>query len=990
MSVLKVWENIPVRPDNFPSVAFSSILDEVIGFVGIPEKKTDRKMAEFDTKDLALPESPLQMIRQSEKHPLVQAFYMQLLGLITPSYCSLETQRDFFTRSLSLLWQTDDSSPDVKLLKARAYLYLDQRPKAVKLLGTPGTPEGKAFKEFLNANLPDQETFIRQIKSPIKKLMAQLEQYHLTEAYTTARKPPEINKIVGSVPESWKFLIAQKLLDHDGWSNQSNIPLKAFLEKEFPVGGITMETLYKSALASGELEQKRMEFEMLFVDHIWQALRSDSTRLFSQSGQDGLSDYDYLLLLQAIGEATLLKYAEFYQYIQGKPETALQLINAFLTVFQGHPAFHIRKASIIQHLYKQSKSLTDLNKSDLVNKIMQDGFKGLWWIGQDDPRLSTYHISQLLNDYEHRINGGKIPYIKETVPGKPIYTHFRREYPPNSFIRLIHIGFTLEQKLEFIHYNIHDISLLVNKKSIQKEYSEKKIVNIKNRFSGNPNWIPLKAKLCKLSGQYEALKDIYKKGIDETPLFWANYEALGLEYLRSGDYEQANAIFMEYPPFTDKEGGYHRVSLSNTSYMAGCHFFWRGDHHSAKTFYQIAADLDTGSEGSLTSKVRLNLINRDLNTAAVYSMRRAKRYNSKYAYRDYMSLLHVLGQSEIAWPIFDSLIGRFDTPQIWTSALIGHRINSTSKEDLKTWINHKSDLVNGKTNYPARFALLSLIDRKPDLSDAEFIKDIELNKIVLPPKAEDGEMKEKIETLGYTDTSFIPAQKMNDAIATAGPPNRYHTIALSYLYLKQQSYDKAFDALKRLSLYLNLKTPAGRQILPYAVFAVIKSGNDHLLERLISQDFINFRDYDMTLAKAVQVGLQQDHDESLALFNKAFNNRPHTENRLFFPWYQIVELLEWLYIETGEKQYLDQALTWARSHQVVQPMFAWAFAFEAKYTTDPPKKMRALAYAQYLDKDSAWISHFSNEVKTKAAVWFESHNPFTPEGQPVIKNQQAI
>ncbi|MBU2453834.1 MAG: hypothetical protein KJ668_11035, partial [Proteobacteria bacterium] len=860
-SISKSWEGIPVGPDNFPSSAFSSILDEVLNFVGFAEKKTNEEFKNETiaiVDDLKLPENLLKMVRQSDRHPLVQAYYMQLMGLLSPSVCSVELQKDFFIRSLSLLWQADESSPDVKLLKARAYLYLDQRPKAVKLLGYSGTPEAKAFKEFLNANLPAQKTYIQQIKSPVKKLMAQLEQYHLEAVYASAKKRPEIRWVVESVPESWQYLVAQKLMGHDSWSNQSNIPLKAILDKEFPVGGVTMEAHYKSALASGELEQKRMEFEMLFIDHIWEAIRSDETRLFPQSGMDTLSDYDYLVLFQAIGETNLLKYTKFYQHIQGKPETALQLMNAFMPIFQGHPTFHVRKASIIQDLYEQSKSLTDLRKSDLVNQIIKNGFKGLWWIGQDEPKLATYYISQLLNSYEDQIKSGKIPYLKEAFPGALIKTHIRREYPPNRLMLLIHLGFTLEEKLEFIHYDIDDISILTKKRSIQKEYSEEKIVNLKNRFLGNPQWIPLKAKLCKLSGQYEALEEIYKTGINENSLFWDNYEQLGLEYLRKGEYVKARELYMEYLPFTEKDTEYHKVALSNNSYMAGSHFFWRGDHQSARVFYIISAELNTGSGASITSQVRLSLLEQKFGAAADYSQQRAKRYNDPYGFRDYMSLLHVLNQSEPAWSIFDSLIGRFSTPQIWSSAFVGHRTNSTSKAELKSWLNDKKKLVKGRSNNPARFALLSMIDRKPDVSDVDYIGELELSHINLTPNEEHIDQKEIGKKFRYHPVQLMDRVVLNKQVLQAKPPKRYQCIANGYSYLKQKSYDKAFEAFKELSVSMNIMMPAGRQLMPYIVFSAFKSGKTLLAGKMISQEFIDARDYDMILAKAVLAGLQKD------------------------------------------------------------------------------------------------------------------------------------
>ena len=118
---------------------------------------------------------------------------------------------------------------------------------------------------------------------------------------------------------------------------------------------------------------------------------------------------------------------------------------------------------------------------------------------------------------------------------------------------------------------------------------------------------------------------------------------------------------------------------------------------------------------------------------------------------------------------------------------------------------------------------------------------------------------------------------------------------------------------------------------------------------------------------------------------KTFNHRPHTENRLFFSWYQILELCELLYQETNDEKFIRLGLRWAQNYQVIQPMFAYAYGFEAKYTKDAQRRLQALATTLYLDRDSAFNSHFSQQVKRKAAPWMEKHNPFTRK--PTRTNQ---
>jgi len=92
--------------------------------------------------------------------------------------------------------------------------------------------------------------------------------------------------------------------------------------------------------------------------------------------------------------------------------------------------------------------------------------------------------------------------------------------------------------------------------------------------------------------------------------------------------------------------------------------------------------------------------------------------------------------------------------------------------------------------------------------------------------------------------------------------------------------------------------------------------------------------------------------------------------------YQIVELCEWLYEDSKDKRHRELALKWSKDYQVIQPMFAWAYAIEAKYTRNTKDKIRALAFAQHLDPQSARIAGFSKRDKAKASKWMKKHNPF--------------
>ena len=79
------------------------------------------------------------------------------------------------------------------------------------------------------------------------------------------------------------------------------------------------------------------------------------------------------------------------------------------------------------------------------------------------------------------------------------------------------------------------------------------------------------------------------------------------------------------------------------------------------------------------------------------------------------------------------------------------------------------------------------------------------------------------------------------------------------------------------------------------------------------------------------------------------------------------------------------ALNWMQDYQVIQPIYAWSYAFEAKYSKDKLRRVRAIGIADYLDMNSHWLSGVPNELKLKARKWMKDNNPFSLEKQPEIK-----
>ena len=224
-------------------------------------------------------------------------------------------------------------------------------------------------------------------------------------------------------------------------------------------------------------------------------------------------------------------------------------------------------------------------------------------------------------------------------------------------------------------------------------------------------------------------------------------------------------------------------------------------------------------------------------------------------------------------------------------------------------------------------------------------------------------------------------------------PNKFEIFLSAYSDLQNKEYGSALDKFIKYDLfYLNAEPIYGEEptlrseILPYIAIAGAKMGKtDNVNEYLENEVASRSKKFDYWLAKAIINSVKGDIDDSIESLKKAFIAIPFPENRSIFPWYQLAETSEWLFDETGDQRFIEIALNWMQDYQVIQPIYAWSYAFEAKYSKDKLRRVRAIGIADYLDMNSHWLSGVPNGLKLKARKWMKDNNPFSLEKQPEIK-----
>jgi hypothetical protein len=112
------------------------------------------------------------------------------------------------------------------------------------------------------------------------------------------------------------------------------------------------------------------------------------------------------------------------------------------------------------------------------------------------------------------------------------------------------------------------------------------------------------------------------------------------------------------------------------------------------------------------------------------------------------------------------------------------------------------------------------------------------------------------------------------------------------------------------------------------------------------------------------------------------HRRPFTEKRPVYTEYQFAEICEWLFDATRQAGYRAMALDWAKKNQVTQPWFAWSYAVEARLSTNPAERSRAMAMTYYLDRNSERLSRLPKSEVQQAVKESGGRNPFLNEARP--------
>lgn len=969
------WTGLAFSDVDLPHVVVHRLQGELLSFAAGVRLNAGAPAFTQTSWPWPLPQSPSDLASGASDDPTGDAARFAILATLAPMYPERPRER-LAERGLLAAERAPDTDARAPFLRSYFLHLLHRRPAALEALGDAADPASRGLREVLNGNLDRLADATGKTSSSLEAFVLQFELCYLTIEYGGScdqAKLPDVRR-VAEQSQPWRSLVSNHLTDMRLWEVQSNIEVKQMLDEAFPIQGFSLHDLASAAMVVGGTAAEQETLDLSFSRHIQKVLASATSSAFALSPAPGR--LDYLQLLESLGESNLLKSVLRTGFMQGLTKEAADQLRIYESVYAGHPAFEELKARILQ---KVVAAQPDQPNAAVAQELAQARFAAAY-LEQGQGTLSAMVLTGTL--------------ASPLSPLGKLEAAYVQDFPIRPWWPVVNVSGSLPRQEAFLEKrDDHALTLA------ELAYAETEVpafipqepflplpelrTLVDERFRGSPD----AARILSVAGPVETTADPadgLREAIRRDPQSWSNYEQLGdLLMTKDGDLAAAAKVMLSYPGFGGhaKVGG-DSVAISNYAYSAGSGFYWLGDFKTARELYRIAADNDDGSYASITSEGRLAMLRGDLRGFVESTREAAQRYQGMFSWRDYFAMLHALGEHQAAWSGFTALADRFQQPEVWISAVVGHRMAGTTPEQLQQWL--RSDPVKSShffgRSYSADYALLwSSMDRDPlpnlpqlldDLQGpSQALVDVDGVSTVRPSWSQEG-----------VNQLFIPSEFRRSARVKLPPntPVRHERtlFADAYVALRAGRYSEAVRKFDDLAAHYTLETEGERYVLPYFAYASARAGDPLHLEQYLQQARVG-GDFEAFLAEAFFKGLHGRKQEALEYLKAAFYNRPMENTQPIISEYRYAEACEWLYNDTHEDAYRQRALEWARIQEQVRPEMSWIYTLEARLLKPGPERSRALAMSLYLDPQAKIFASLSTAEKTEARRWLDQNNPFT-------------
>lgn len=975
---------IALREDTHPFEAARTALPDVLRLLGVgaPARATAAKPIGAAT----VPESPAAALATSAAQPVALAASLQLMASLVPLSAPERARERLFEQALLAALALPDDQPNARLFRARAWHGLESRAAALRALGGSVQPEAAAYREYLNGNLPQLTAAVAKVNDPLARPLLEIDLVTLQSKYAVldAGAPrPAVARFMQHYP-AWAPLLAGRVADGDDWAEGSLAAPGQLLDRDLPVSGMSMTDQMRGLQVIGRTPDTPTLAKGM-LEHLQRFRKEDRALHRCLDESVPCARNAYADLIEAVLLANLYRSVHRRGILQALYDDALAELRALKPEFDGQPDLLLAEAQVLLKKSRQAQA----QQQGVDAAGLRSAAATVAWLEQGASRTALQALTIL-----------GVP----SLDSMPFLEAYFFDLPVRSYWflhggdRILGSAPTKDELARMLRARADAAVTEINVVTELAQWANAGGADLqrgdvaKSRFHGHPGRMSaLAAARGPLPGDDKFAQ--LESASRERPDLWSNYLQLGTDYIRErGDYETARKAFMRFPGF--KEGSeYNGVALSNYAYEAGSLFFWRGHLDETRPLYRIAANLRTGSAASIASAARLALLDGDFRTAAELSLLRGQRYTDPYAFRDYLAWLFAFDFRHEAWAAFAQLHDKMPNPQVWLAADVGHRVDQHRWPAVKQWLlsePYKASTFN-RDRQALRLALMqSSVDRMPATDLVDTMRAIEGKPVAMTePGGGAVSMPHPLaDGLAIIQRSGFRANQRPPFAGTEAVESPFVLFAEAYVPLRHGNYAAAVEKFDRMATYYPIEgSPFGEvdaYALPYFSWAAARSGDKLGLEAFVRALNPTGQQaaFDIFLARAFFAGVKRDANEALSDLKRAFDSRPFTDKRPIPTEYQWTEACEWLFEATGDRRYIDLALAWAKVHQRIQPMIAWAYAFEAKYSNNEAERIRALGLALHLDPNAERIAGLPEPLKVQARQWLAQNNPFDPKRTP--------
>jgi len=634
-----------------PSTIFNSKVETLVENL-LDARINNANLVQKKPLPVKMPLAPAYMVKNAKESPLLSAYYLQTLGALSiPS-----PHRDrLFARSLLAASYIDSDRDDVNLslLRARAYFYLNRRPKALDILKNKFSNEDRALLAMLNGDLVELEKYSKNINNDVDRYISMIELEKLR--YTYKDKVDEAIVSEFSMRHlMYSFLMKRQFSHQDPWSVQSNIELKKVMDREFPLEGESLENLFSRQAVLVDLDMEN-EIDLSIEAHFKKYIKRKVDKVCCRKYMWNPGNIDLLFIYRNVGESNLIKKIHRKINLQGLPKKGLDLISKFESVYEGHSGIMAKKVAA---LYGMARNVKQEHKTRILQRAYQLATNVYFWSGGQNNISSQvlYYIEAYLD------NNGSVENAEISAQNKGLYSKIRSVYFEDFPLMWDWSGLNaplsykpadrkiyLERSYSQLAYTstgfsifkyLHTRMLKGNRKGADELFSQNK-----HRFNGHSRRALYIATTVMDSASIDKTIKYLENAINNEKNNWKLYWRLGRIYVSESLYGKAERLFSKYSLFQNTNNRDPVLSSNIAKNVAGL-FYWRGKFDIAKQFYELSVSYHTGSAAGYESRVKLSQLKGDYSDAARASLQYGNRYHSISAYGGYMRYLHILGYDE--------------------------------------------------------------------------------------------------------------------------------------------------------------------------------------------------------------------------------------------------------------------------------------------------------------------------------------------------------